>query len=47
MTRDHEGHHILIKSVFQEDIIILNFYASENIIIIHETKTSRPARRNR
>ena len=48
ITRDKEGHYIMIKgSIQEEDITIVNIYAS-NIrnTSIHKTNTNRDKRRN-
>lgn len=46
--RNKERHYIKIKgSVLQKGITILNVYAPNNSIKIHEAKTDRMARRNR
>lgn len=47
-TKDKEGHYIMIEGlVYQEDIMILPVYTSNNSLKIRETKTDRAERRNR
>ena len=48
ITRDKEGHYIMIKgSIQEEDITIINIYASDiGSTSIHKTNTNRHKRRN-
>ena len=47
ITRDKEGHYIMIKgSIQEEDITIVNIYAPKIGYLIHKTNTYRHERRN-
>ena len=47
ITRDKEGHYLVIKgSIQEEDITIVNIYAPKIGYLIHKTNTYRPERRN-
>ena len=48
ITRDKEGHYIMIKgSIQEEDITIINIYASDiGSTSIHKTNTNRHKKRN-
>ena len=47
ITRDKEGHYIMIKgSIQEEDITIVNIYAPNNSTSIHKTNTNSHKRGN-
>ena len=47
ITRDKEGHYIMIKgSIQEEDIIIVTIYAVNQSTSIHKKNTNRHKRRN-
>ena len=47
ITRDKEGHYIMIKrSIQEEDITIVNIYAPNTGAPLHKTNTNKHKRRN-
>ena len=47
ITRDKEGHCIMIKGSIQEDITIINIYAPNRSISIHKANANSYKRGNR